>query len=57
MNRPVVIWAALWMASLAVTLEAQVEVERFQRQMEEIQREQRTLIDPDVPVDQRTLID
>ena len=36
---------------------AQTQVERFQRQLEQIQREQRVLVNPDVPPGQRALLD
>ena len=35
----------------------QADVERFQRQLEQIQRETRLLVDPDVPADQRALLE
>jgi hypothetical protein len=50
----VVVVAAAFVAPRAA---AQTSVERFSRQLEQLQREQTLQIDPAVPVDQRTLID
>src|SRR5688500_14776448 len=36
---------------------AQTQVQRFQRQLEQIQREQRILVNPEVPPEQRALFD
>src|SRR5690349_15289325 len=51
--------AAAGVASLAAALpaRAQAELERFQRQLEQIQRDTRTRVDQNVPADQRTLFD
>jgi hypothetical protein len=49
-------------AALSISAQAQPvappgEIERFQRQMEQFRRETRALIDPQIPVGQRTLFD
>src|SRR5687767_1972144 len=36
---------------------AQTSVERFERQLQQIQRDQRLRINPDIPADQRALLD
>lgn len=47
--------AALLVAG--ATASAQTQVERFERQLEQIQREQRVLVNPEVPPGQRALFD
>src|SRR5687767_2866913 len=54
----------LWLlvcAALSLSAHAQParpgEIERFQRQMEQFRRETRALIDPTIPVEQRTIFD
>src|SRR5436190_5183633 len=49
--------APLALAFLALATHAQTSVERFNRQLEQIQRDTTLRADPAVPVDQRTLID
>src|SRR5829696_5661308 len=48
---------ALIVLSCAVPALAQSSVERFSRQLEQIQRETTLLADPSIPLDQRTLVD
>ncbi len=57
MNRhwPILV-AAVW-ALVGSTGYAQIDLNRFQRQLEQIQRETRMLVDPQVPADQRALLD
>lgn len=42
---------------IATSAFAQVEIERFERQLEQIQRETRLRVDTDMPVDQRVLVE
>jgi hypothetical protein len=44
-------------AGVAQVAKAQTSIERFERQLQQIQRDTRMRINPDVPVDQRTLLD
>jgi hypothetical protein len=58
MNRPARTSACLAALCLvALTSDAQTSVERFNRQLEQIQRDTALRADPTVPVDQRTLVD
>src|SRR5258705_5166542 len=47
----------LAVALLGQTASAQTGVDRFERQLQQIQNDQRLRINPDVPVDQRALLD
>src|SRR3954462_3211418 len=49
--------ALLAIAAGATTLRAQTSVERFERQLQQIQNDTRLRINPDVPADQRALLD
>src|SRR5689334_22615443 len=58
MKRPVLLaWIALCCLSATVGVFAQTSVERFNRQLEQIQRETTLQADTSVPIDQRTLLD
>lgn len=49
--------AAFVLTVIASTTTAQVELERFERQLEQIQRDTRLKVDTNIPTDQRMLID
>ncbi len=56
MGLSVILFVAI-LASVGATSYGQSELDKFQRTLEQIQRDNRLLVDPDVPVDQRTLFD
>ena len=56
MKRTILIAAAAWLTAASAVM-GQAGFDRFERQLEQIQRETRQKIDADVPIDQRVLID
>ncbi len=55
--KPALLVAALTMGAVAGPVRAQVQLERFERQLEQIRRETQQLVTPDVPPDQRMYYD
>lgn len=56
MKRMILMAAAAWLTATAAAM-GQAGFDRFERQLEQIQRETRQRIDADVPIDQRVLVD